>query len=226
MADTHRIAPSGQGKHSPVPPEIERWSWGAFLLNWIWGLGNNTPIALLMFVPGVNLVLWFVLGLRGNRWAWQNKTWRSVEDFQRIQRVWTVFGALLWAMTLAVVGVAFVLFLLFGNLMRTSAPVTMALERLQNNPQAVALLGEPIKPGFPMGSLIQDGVQGCALLHVSVTGSRAEGTIYIDATRDFGKWRLNRLELETDENAPRLNLAPEATGPAQVGCHSKKRDEF
>lgn len=226
MTDTHIDAPSGQGKHSPVPAEIAHWSWGAFLLNWIWGLGNNTPIALLMFVPGVNLVLWFVLGLRGNRWAWQNKTWRSVEDFQRIQRVWTVFGALLWAMTLAVVVVAFGLFLLLGNLMRTSAPVTMALERLQHNPQAVALLGEPIKPGFPMGSLIQDGVQGCALLHVSVTGSRAEGTVYIDATRDLGKWRLNRLELETDENAPRLNLAPEASGPAQIACHSKKRDEF
>lgn len=226
MAETTISAPSGQGRHSPVPPEIARWSWGAFLLNWIWGLGNNSPIALLMFVPGVNLVMWFLLGLRGNRWAWQNKTWRSVEDFQRIQRVWTVFGVLLWCLTLAVVAVAFGLFLLFSNLMRNSAPVTMALERLQHNPQALALLGEPIKLGFPMGSLIQDGVQGCALLHVSVTGNRAEGRLYIDATRDLGKWRFNRLELEADENAPRLNLAPEATGPAQIECKSKKRDEF
>jgi len=30
--------------HSPaeVPDEIDRWNWGAFLLNWIWGIGNNT----------------------------------------------------------------------------------------------------------------------------------------------------------------------------------------
>ena len=31
----------------PIPPEIDRWNWGAFLLNWIWGVGNNTFIALL-----------------------------------------------------------------------------------------------------------------------------------------------------------------------------------
>ena len=224
--NTLAATPSGQGKHSPVPPEIARWSWGAFLLNWIWGLGNNTPIALLMFVPGVNVVMWFMLGLRGNRWAWQNKTWKSVEEFQRIQRVWSVFGALLWSATLAVIAVGFGLFLFFSSLMRHSAPVSMALERLHHNPQAVALLGEPIKLGFPMGSMIEDGVQGCALLHVAVTGSRSAGRMYIDAKRDFGKWRLNRLELETDENAPRLNLAPEAIGPAQTECQSKKRDEF
>jgi len=25
-----------------VPAEIDRWNWGAFLLNWVWGIGNNT----------------------------------------------------------------------------------------------------------------------------------------------------------------------------------------
>jgi hypothetical protein len=41
---------SGQGVGAVVPPEIDCWNWGAFLLNWIWGIGNNTFIALLMFV--------------------------------------------------------------------------------------------------------------------------------------------------------------------------------
>src|ERR1019366_10250458 len=47
---------SGQGVAAVVPPELDRWNWGAFLLNWIWGIGNNTFIALLMFVPVVNIV--------------------------------------------------------------------------------------------------------------------------------------------------------------------------
>jgi hypothetical protein len=34
-----------------VPADIDRWNWGAFLLNWTWGVGNNTFIALLTLVP-------------------------------------------------------------------------------------------------------------------------------------------------------------------------------
>lgn len=50
-----------------IPPELDRWNWGAFLLNWIWGIGNNTFIALLTFVPVVGVVMIFVLGAKGSR---------------------------------------------------------------------------------------------------------------------------------------------------------------
>ncbi|MGZ5106361.1 MAG: hypothetical protein ACXWBR_19085, partial [Usitatibacter sp.] len=63
---------------SPVPSEIDRWNWGAFLLNWIWGIGNNTFIALLALVPFVNIIMVFVLGAKGSEWAWRNKHWESV----------------------------------------------------------------------------------------------------------------------------------------------------
>ena len=78
------------GDSSTVPVEIKRWSWGAFGLNWIWGLGNETYIALLSLVPVVNLVMIFVLGFKGNEWAWRNKRWASVADFQRVQRKWSI----------------------------------------------------------------------------------------------------------------------------------------
>ena len=64
---------SGQGKQAVIPDEVRGWNWGAFLLNWIWGLGNSTFIALLMFVPVINLVMPFVLGVKGSSWAWQNR---------------------------------------------------------------------------------------------------------------------------------------------------------
>ena len=57
---------SGLGKDSVVPPELKGWNWGAFLLNWIWGIGNSTYIALLMFVPFVNIVMFFMLGAKGH----------------------------------------------------------------------------------------------------------------------------------------------------------------
>jgi hypothetical protein len=39
---------SGQRERAIVPPEIRGWNWGAFFLNWIWGVVNETYIALLM----------------------------------------------------------------------------------------------------------------------------------------------------------------------------------
>ncbi|MGD6771249.1 hypothetical protein VQ049_13050, partial [Staphylococcus arlettae] len=62
---------SGQGAAALVPNDIRGWNWGAFLLNWIWGIGNNTLAALLMFVPVLNLIWAFVLGARGSEWAWR-----------------------------------------------------------------------------------------------------------------------------------------------------------
>lgn len=83
---------SGHGVKSIVPPEIKGWSWGAFLMNWVWGLFNKTYIALLLFVPFVNFVMLIMLGLKGNEWAWRNKEWESVEHFKRVQRKWAIAG--------------------------------------------------------------------------------------------------------------------------------------
>lgn len=78
-----------------VPAEIRGWNWGAFWLCWIWGVGHKTYIALLGLLPGVNVVISFVLGAMGNRWAWQNRAWESVEQFREVQKAWSVFG---WGM--------------------------------------------------------------------------------------------------------------------------------
>src|SRR5688572_15696630 len=90
----------GHNTPAEIPRELDRWSWGAFLLNWIWGLGNSTYIALLMFVPFVNLVMIFVLGARGNAWAWKNGTWRDVEHFKRVQRAWALWGLVSWVVVI------------------------------------------------------------------------------------------------------------------------------
>lgn len=78
-----------------MPEELKGWNWGAFLLNWIWGIGNRTYIALLMFVPFVNLVMIFVLGVKGNKWAWHNRQWESVEQFKAVQKAWAVWGVVI-----------------------------------------------------------------------------------------------------------------------------------
>jgi len=90
----------------PFPPELQKFNWGAFLLSWIWGLGNNTYITLVVFVnliicwiPVINFVvpigLFIWLGIKGNQWAWQNKEWNSVEHFNTVQKKWVFWGLMI-----------------------------------------------------------------------------------------------------------------------------------
>jgi hypothetical protein len=84
---------SGQGKDAVIPEEIKGWNWGAFLMSWIWGIGNKVWIALLAFLLGI--IMSIILGIKGNEWAWRNKTWNSVEHFKKTQRTWAVVGIIL-----------------------------------------------------------------------------------------------------------------------------------
>ncbi|MGZ5765547.1 MAG: cytochrome c oxidase assembly factor Coa1 family protein, partial [Usitatibacter sp.] len=131
---------------SPIPPEIDRWNWGAFLLNWIWGIGNNTFIALLALVPFVNIIMVFVLGAKGSEWAWRNKHWESVEHFKRVQRKWAIAGVIVW---LALLGACVAMFFSIVAAIKGSDVYQQALSKLNANVEATSLLGAPVEPGCP-----------------------------------------------------------------------------
>ena len=86
---------SGMGQGHSIPEGVKGWSWGAFLLNWIWAIGNRTWIGLLALVPYLGIVMTIILGFRGREWAWQNKQWESVEHFNRVQKKWSFWGVML-----------------------------------------------------------------------------------------------------------------------------------
>ena len=78
---------SGQGQS--VPAELaSSWNWGAFMMPLFWSIAHETWFGLLAIVPGLNIVVSFVLASRGNELAWQNRRFHSVEHFQEVQRVW------------------------------------------------------------------------------------------------------------------------------------------
>lgn len=83
---------SGQGSVAVIPEEIRGWNWGAFFLNWIWGIGNSVWIALLALIPYAGFIMAIVLGIKGSEWAWQKKKWDSVEHFKRTQSTWAKWG--------------------------------------------------------------------------------------------------------------------------------------
>jgi hypothetical protein len=80
------------GSSIVVPPEVRGWSWGAFLLNWIWALFNRAWVGLLCLVPYIGFLFAFYIGFKGREMAWRNKRWDSVEEFNRIQRKWSVWA--------------------------------------------------------------------------------------------------------------------------------------
>jgi hypothetical protein len=86
---------SGGGSSVIPPPGIKGWSWGAFLLNWIWAIGNKTWIGLLCFIPYVGFVMSIYLGVKGRELAWRNKRWDSIEHFNAVQKKWSWWAVVL-----------------------------------------------------------------------------------------------------------------------------------
>jgi hypothetical protein len=179
----------------PIPPEIDRWNWGAFLLSWIWGVGNNTFIALLTLVPIVGFVMLFVLGAKGSRWAWRNGRWDSVEHFKRVQRLWAIWGVIIWIGGIALCG-AF-----FGGVFyffKQSQAYQLGVSRLQASPVATNVLGTPISTGFPTGTISYENTSGKAVLSFSASGPKASGMVFLEAIKKDGVWQITRLALKLD----------------------------
>ena len=186
-----------------VPAEINRWNWGAFLLNWIWGIGNQTYIALLALIPVFGFIWMFVLGAKGSAWAWRNGRWDSVEHFKRVQRRWAIWGAVIWIAALALFGgtVGSVFFAL-----KDSAAYEMAVAKLQSSPIAASVLGSPITAGWPSGSINFNGDAGQAVLSFSASGPKAAGVVFAEAVKKHGVWSIARLALKLNDSGKVIDL--------------------
>lgn len=186
-----------------IPPEIDRWNWGAFLLNWIWGVGNNTFVALLTLIPFFGLVMPFVLGARGSRWAWRNGRWDSVEHFKRVQRLWAIWGAVVWLGALVLLGGV------FGGtfyLLKTSEAYQLGASGLRESTAAVSVLGAPITTGFPSGTISINGTSGRATMAFSAAGTKASGRVFLQAIKKDGVWSLTQFTLKVDGSDDEIDL--------------------
>ena len=192
-----------------IPPELDRWNWGAFLLNWIWGVGNNTYIALLMFVPLVGFVMPFVLGAKGSRWAWRNGRWDNVEHFKRVQRLWAIWG------TVILIGLLLLFGGLFGGIFygfRHSAAYELGAEKLRASSVAADVLGTPITTGFPFGNINVNGASGNAVLSFSATGPKGSGRVFLEAVKRDGVWSIRKMMLKPDGSNQGIDIVGGARG--------------
>jgi hypothetical protein len=116
--------------YGDVPDGVKGWSWGAFLLNWIWAIGNRTWIGLLALVPYVGVLVALWLGFKGREMAWKNGNWQSVEHFNRVQRSWSRWsvGVLIVAFLLGLLS-AFIIPAYQGYVMRARAQQSVSVDR-------------------------------------------------------------------------------------------------
>ena len=130
-----RPAPQAPVQHSapaytppPRQPNLSKWSWGAFAIGWIWGLFNgcwwillvHIGLIIISFIPFVtfgvpilSIVFYIICGLKGTEWAWENKYWSSVEEFEHTQDVWNKVGLILFIISIVLIPV--LLFFFFAS---------------------------------------------------------------------------------------------------------------
>ncbi|MCV3240880.1 cytochrome c oxidase assembly factor 1 family protein [Mesorhizobium sp. ZC-5] len=180
-----------------IPADLDRWNWGAFLLNWIWGIGNSVFIALLMFVPLVNIVMIFVLGARGSRWAWRNRAWRDAEHFRSVQRKWAIAGIIVWAGALLLaVGLTFGVM----SALKNSLTYALTMQEVRSSATAKAALGDNIEAGFWVNGNISIDIDGSgdAQLSIPLSGSKGSGRVVSRGVRTNGIWDLRLVLLQVD----------------------------
>jgi hypothetical protein len=68
------------------------------------------------------------------------------------------------------------------------------------------LLGKPISTGIPRGSIEVSGPSGKAELSFRVEGPNGKGTVYMEAVKELGQWKINRIILEQKGTGYRIDL--------------------
>lgn len=212
---------SGHGISATLPGEIDCWNWGAFFLHWVWGIGNNTFIAFLMFVPFLNVIMMFVLGAKGSSWAWRNKRWESVEQFKAVQRKWAISGLIIHIVSIILlisrcsVGPSSIQSpyslnppstLFEFNQEGSDSLVKMAITKIESNRDVAELLGKPLSTGMRRVKMqTHDGVF-VAQLTLYVQGSKSKGTLYMDATKKEQEWEISHLYFIEEGTGHRIDL--------------------
>jgi len=68
--------------------KLRKWNWAVFLMMPLWTLAHRLDFwTVLLFIPGVNVIVLFYLGLKGNTIAYE-KSNLSVDEFMMLQKIW------------------------------------------------------------------------------------------------------------------------------------------
>ncbi len=194
------------GNLGPMPEELKGWNWGAFLLTVIWGIGNETFIALLVLLPYVGIVMPFVLGFKGNEWAWKNKEWKSAAHFKEVQRKWAMWGVVLFAVVcLSAAAIMVGIFALLKN----NDVYKMSFSQIEQNEEIIRSIGEPVTSSWVVsGNITTSGSTGRAALNYSIKGPKGSGKVEAKGQKSFDRWSVRKIQVMLNEQEKIINIVP------------------
>lgn len=83
----------------------------------------------------------------------------------------------------------------------------LAVRAARSNPKMADRLGQPLKRGwFVSGSVEVTPASGYAELAIPISGPKGSGTLYTEARKRAGLWRLDMLQFGTEGSTERLDL--------------------
>ena len=87
--------------------------------------------------------------------------------------------------------------------LKSSEPYQMALAHVQNDPEVIGVLGEPIvEAGFvPFGAVEVENDHGTSTLHFQVSGPNGQAWVSSTAVREGGRWQLTFVEVTPDDGS-------------------------
>ena len=183
---------SEKSKESTIPKEIKGWNWGAFVFNWIWGIRFRTYRAFWVFVPFVNMIMPFVLGVKGNEWAWKHNQWESIEDFKRAQRRWSrvAVGLLVGTILFAIV------FIMQANKsFEESGSTKLALTMIEQSESFKSNIGIPYDLDLNRGTITGYEVSGSSDMNFDIEGELGEGVLEFKAMMSDRVWSITCLKI-------------------------------
>lgn len=122
------------------------------------------------------------------------------------KRTWMIVGVVAVVCVALVGGCVAAIFFTVTGLLKESDAYRAGVQQLEANAQVMEILGAPVTPGIPSGHVNTSGPSGEAQLAIPVTGTKARGVLYVEATRKMGIWKTDRLELEVAGRSERIVL--------------------
>jgi hypothetical protein len=113
-----------QAPGNMIPEDLmKRWSWGGFLLGWLWVFwnGNTTMkwinVGCIVFgfftagIPGLAFAIF--CGIKGNRIAARDRSFASTAEYVAVQRAWAKAGVIILIVSIGlglILGIVSVIF--------------------------------------------------------------------------------------------------------------------
>lgn len=87
------------------PAYLNKWNWGAFYFGWLWGVCNGVYWPLIILIPYLGqiaaLVICFILGANGSRYAWEKFSGTAAE-FDAKQESWANAAGICFIITIII----------------------------------------------------------------------------------------------------------------------------